>query len=248
MYLVVLKSYVKGHHRALPDGRHVYIQPYFTKKIPKGDPAKAPRRRKAVEAPAKPLPKHETTPERLALRILAHVQSGRLSHEEAEANLAHLETRAHAGHGLDHGQGHTWQAEDVHKFIGHARTALAGHKQQEKRQKKKVMVVTKKKAEVKPETKAEEKPAAQAEDRPTIKGIPEVGNVNRVITASNEVAKQLGRRDIETRFAVVEAQDLIHSLDPRYPQELQPRLRAAGRGGRPGHRADGQSHAGEHGF
>ena len=59
---------------------------------------------------------------------------------------------------------------------------------------------------------------------PTLSGFPVVGATSRVITASNNVARDLGRKDIETRFVVVEAPALIHSFDPRYPQALQPRL------------------------
>lgn len=50
------------------------------------------------------------------------------------------------------------------------------------------------------------------------------GHVSRVITPSNEVARAMGQRDIATRYAIVEADSLIHSMDRRYPPELQPRL------------------------
>jgi hypothetical protein len=222
--LILAKSYIRTHTRRLPSGRTITIPSHFDKRIAKHEPPKKARVPKREEPPAGVHAKLQ--PHHLALRLLRHVQEGSLTHEEAHANLDHLERRAHAGHGMDHGGGHSWDASEVHTFIGHARGALAAHQQHERRearQKRPAKRETKPAPAQQEQTPTEAKPPAQGEPS-TLPGLGELGKVSRVITASNSVAQSLGRRDVETRFALVEAKDLIHSFDPRYPQELQPRL------------------------
>lgn len=36
-FVVLARSYVRGHTRKLPSGRTVTIPPYFTKRVPKGE-------------------------------------------------------------------------------------------------------------------------------------------------------------------------------------------------------------------
>ncbi len=50
-----------------------------------------------------------------------------------------------------------------------------------------------------------------------------VGRESRVVTPRNAVARSLGRRDLRTVFRVVEADDLLHSMEQGYPTELQTR-------------------------
>jgi hypothetical protein len=153
------------------------------------------------------------------------VQTGRMAHDDAERNLAALERDAHAGHSLQHGTGADWTPAEVHEFIRQARTALKGHQQAQKRTKPpKVTKDTPPKATPAKEPPGAKKPVSTP-DAKTVLDIPaQIGKESRVISSSNATAHQLGVKDIATRFAVVEAGDVIHSLDRRYPQELQPRL------------------------
>ena len=130
---VVTKAYVRSHSRKLPSGRTVTIPAYFTKKVPKGEEVK-PGRTRAVKQPPPRGVHTGMTPEHLAHRLVRHVQEGTMTHEDAHANLAHLERRAHAGHGLEHGHGPAWTAEHVHQFIGHARAGLQAHKEAQEKQ------------------------------------------------------------------------------------------------------------------
>src|SRR5215813_6247934 len=127
--VLIAKSYIRAHTRTLRDGRTITVGAYFTKKVAKpdeeGKKGRAPRALK--EAPSRGVHPGQTH-EQLAHRLMRHVQEGTLTHDEAEANLAHLERRAHAGHHLEHGTGAAWTPEDTHQFIAHARGRLAEHK------------------------------------------------------------------------------------------------------------------------
>jgi hypothetical protein len=128
------KSYVRAHERTLPSGRTVHVPAYFTRRVahPKeGAKERAPHALK--QAPARGVHPGQTH-EQLAHRLVRHVHEGTMSHEEAEANLAHLERRAHAGHHLEHGTGRAWTPEETHQFIAHARGRLAEHKEGQARQ------------------------------------------------------------------------------------------------------------------
>ena len=89
--VVVGKAYVASHRRTLPDGRVITVPAYFTKVVAKPDAPATPRRRKQAEV-SHAYAKQDPT--KLALRLVAHVEDGTMSHEHAEANLAHLERRA----------------------------------------------------------------------------------------------------------------------------------------------------------
>jgi hypothetical protein len=204
------KAHVPGHYRTLPTGRRVYIEPYFTKVVPK-HVDRPGRTRRTVEEPL-PAGRAKVSAESLAHRLVRHVHEERLTHEQAQAQLTHYEARAHAGHGLEHGGGHRWTPEEVHGFVQQARAGLEAHRAWRAQQPPK-------------ETRPRKRPRQPAVKQPPAVPKPEpMGNVSRVITPTNGVAKELGRRDIETRFVVKEAAALIHSLDPRYPPALQPRL------------------------
>jgi hypothetical protein len=123
------KAYVRAHTRTLPSGKTVHIPAYFTRRVahPKeGAKERAPHALK--QAPARGAHPGQTH-EQLAHRLVRHVHEGTMSHEEAEANLAHLERRAHAGHHLEHGTGRAWTPEETHQFIAHARGRLAEHRE-----------------------------------------------------------------------------------------------------------------------
>jgi hypothetical protein len=199
--VVVGKAYVASHRRTLPDGRVITVPAYFTKVVAKPDAPATPRRRKQAEV-SHAYAKQDPT--KLALRLVAHVEDGTMSHEHAEANLAHLERRAHAGHALHHAGSDSWSPEQTHDFIRTARTALALHARQSAKQKKPRVVVKKPKPAPAPEAKPTSKQDGGT-TTPTLSGFPVVGATSRVITASNNVARDLGRKDIETRFVVVEA-------------------------------------------
>ena len=126
---VLSKVYVRSHTRTLPDGRHVTIPAYFTKVMPKREDT-AGRQRGVKQAP--PAGVHTgLTPEQLAHRLVRHVREGTLTHEEAEANVAHLERRAQRGQGLQHGHGPDWEAKHLHEFVAHARGGLAVHRREQ---------------------------------------------------------------------------------------------------------------------
>jgi hypothetical protein len=123
------KAYVRSHTRTLPSGRTVHVPAYFTRRVahPKeGAKERAPHALK--QAPARGVHPGQTH-EQLAHRLVRHVHEGTMSHAEAEANLAHLERRAHAGHHLEHGTGRAWTPEETHQFIAHARGRLAEHRE-----------------------------------------------------------------------------------------------------------------------
>lgn len=125
-FVVLLKAYVRSHTRKLPSGRTVTIPAFFTKRTAASD---TPTRKRApTHAPPSSKVHTGLTPEQLAHRLVRHVKEGTMSHEEAEANVAHLERRAHAGHGLEHGHGPAWEAHHLHEFVGHARSQLLQHK------------------------------------------------------------------------------------------------------------------------
>ena len=128
------KAYVRAHTRTLPSGRVVHVPAYFTRVVahPKeGAKERAPR---ALHQPPARGVHPGQTHEQLAHRLVRHVHEGTMSHEEAEANLAHLERRAHAGHHLEHGTGRAWTPEETHQFIAHARGRLAEHQEGQARE------------------------------------------------------------------------------------------------------------------
>ena len=129
--VVVAKAYVRSHTRTLPGGRTVTIPAYFTKRTAKGDEPTGTKR--AVKQAPSSAVHTGLTPEQLAHRLVRHVQEGTLTHEEAEANIAHMERRAHRGHGLEHGHGPAWHSGQVHEFVGHARTKLRTHQTEQAR-------------------------------------------------------------------------------------------------------------------
>src|SRR5262245_59022042 len=158
------RAYIRAHTRTLPSGRTVTVGAYFTKKVPKGEDAKVRKPRALKQQPSGTVHPGQTH-EQLAHRLMRHVQEGTLSHAEAEANLAHLERRAHAGHHLEHGTGAAWTPEDTHQLIAHARGRLAEHKagQAREAQRQRIEELTGKQGEQTQQQQREEPPG---KDRP----------------------------------------------------------------------------------
>jgi hypothetical protein len=125
--LVLTRSYIPAHTRTLKDGRTISIQPYFTKVIPKPQDPSATRRKKPVIKQPISGAYAAFTPEKIAQRLLRHVQEGTMTVDEARANLDHLERFAQAGHSLEHGHGQAWTPTETHAFIAQARTELQAH-------------------------------------------------------------------------------------------------------------------------
>jgi hypothetical protein len=126
VYVLLTKAYVRGHHRQLPDGRRVYIAPYFTRHRAT-DAAAAPAQRRPLTHDVPVTTREPLTAAQLSTLLVRQVREGRLTAAEADANLAHLATRAQAGHGLAHGHGPAWSADEVHGFVQHAQAALQAH-------------------------------------------------------------------------------------------------------------------------
>jgi hypothetical protein len=127
--LILNKALVQAHTRRLPSGRTITIQPYFNKRVPKGE---APKKKRAPKRDAPPRGVYAPLrPEHLSARLVRHVSQGTLTHAEAHANLDHLERRAHAGHHLEHGHGPAWTPEQTHAFVAHARGKLYEHQQEQ---------------------------------------------------------------------------------------------------------------------
>jgi hypothetical protein len=134
VYAVLAKAYVRAHTRTTPSGRTIHIPAYFTKRTAAQKEGAKPRKARALkEQPSAQIHPGQSH-EQLAHRLVRHVHEGSMSHEEAEANLAHLERRAHAGHHLEHGTGAAWTPEQTHQFIAHARGRLAEHKAGQERE------------------------------------------------------------------------------------------------------------------
>jgi len=126
------RSYVREHVRTLPSGKRITIPAYFTKVTPKGKQDTARKPRAVKQEPPKGVYQPQT-PEQLAHRLVRHVQEGTMTHEEALANILHLEERAGRGEGLTHAGGHQWTAEHLKEFGHHARTKLHAHLTERKR-------------------------------------------------------------------------------------------------------------------
>jgi hypothetical protein len=127
------RSYVRAHVRTLPNGRQVHVPAYFTKVVPKGK-QDTPRKPPALKQEPPPGVHTPQTPEQLAHRLVRHVKEGTLTHEEAMANILHLEERAIKGHGLVHGHGPAWTPDHVKEFAAWARDKLREHVTEQKRQ------------------------------------------------------------------------------------------------------------------
>src|SRR5262245_42265184 len=167
--VLIAKSYIRAHTRTLRDGRTITVGAYFTKKVAKpdeeGKKGRAPRALK--EAPSRGVHPGQTH-EQLAHRLMRHVQEGTLSHAEAEANLAHLERRAHAGHHLEHGTGAAWTPEDTQQFMAHARGRLAEHKagQEREAQRQRIEDLTGKQGEQAKPPPEQQRETPPGKDRP----------------------------------------------------------------------------------
>lgn len=126
-YLVLRRSYVPSHKRSHASGETVTVAPYFTKIVPKGEEDTAPPRQRPVLRNPVNTVSPDLTPEKLARTMLRHVESGRLSVEDAYANLAHLEQCANAGEDLTHGPGVRWNPEETKAFLRHTASLLVAH-------------------------------------------------------------------------------------------------------------------------
>jgi hypothetical protein len=147
------RSYVRAHTRTTPSGRTIHIPAYFTKRTAAQKEGAKPRKARALKEQPSAKVHPGQSHEQLAHRLVRHVHEGSMSHEEAEANLAHLERRAHAGHHLEHGTGAAWTPEQTHQFIAHARGRLAEHKagQEREAQAKRIEEVTGKREQAEPQ-------------------------------------------------------------------------------------------------
>jgi hypothetical protein len=212
------KAYVRSHTRMLPGGRTVTIPAYFTKRLPKGD--EPTRRRTPKHTPPSTAVHPGFSPEQLAHRLVRHVQDGSLTHEDALANIVHLERRAQRGQGLQHGHGPDWHAGQVHEFVAHARGKLQAHRLEIRRkEEEEIRAAREKNEQAQKELERQKAEQVQAEEERQRQ------KAEQERQAQEKAARQQRRADMKRKHEERQRQK-AEKEQPEQPE--QPEQRASG--------------------